>query len=198
MDDKTVTPAETIDQPDRDDERAAFVTGLHTFADFLAANPWVPLPSRTYASKQLNYMNSARESVASTMAELREIAGLLGVTPDENLADRTRVFTTIGSVEYGVLVWHPAGRPGELDEREAELERLRAEVAELRAAQTSTKHLKGCLGAFGRPCTCDTSGLTYTRADSDEDDPTPVSPARGPLRTGSVGDDGLVVDGSES
>jgi len=44
----------------------------------------------------------------------------------------------------------------------------------------------------------DFTGLTYTRADSEPDDPTPVSPARGPLRTGSVGDDGLVVDGSES
>lgn len=51
-----------------------------------------------------------------------------------------------------------------LAEREAELEKLRAEVAELRAA-------------------ADASGLNFSR---EADDPTPVSPARGPLQVGGA------------
>lgn len=40
------------------------------------------------------------------------------------------------------------------------------------------------------------TGLTYTRADTEDDDPRPVSPARVPLHTGSVVSGGrLVVDG---
>ena len=39
----------------------------------------------------------------------------------------------------------------------------------------------------------DFTGLTYTRADSDADDPTPVSPARVPLHTGSVVDGGELI-----
>jgi hypothetical protein len=46
--------------------------------------------------------------------------------------------------------------------------------------------------------TADALGFAYTRADSDADDPTPVSPARVPLHTGSVVDGGvLVTDGGE-
>jgi hypothetical protein len=42
-------------------------------------------------------------------------------------------------------------------------------------------------------------GFSYTRADSDDDDPTPISPARVPLHTGSVVDGaGLIVDGGRS
>jgi hypothetical protein len=41
--------------------------------------------------------------------------------------------------------------------------------------------------------TADDMGLAYSRADSDADDPTPVSPARVPLHTGSVVADGVLV-----
>lgn len=40
----------------------------------------------------------------------------------------------------------------------------------------------------------DETGLTYTRADTEPDDPTPVSPARVPLHTGAVVDGGALVD----
>lgn len=40
----------------------------------------------------------------------------------------------------------------------------------------------------------DASGMDYTRADSEPDDPTPVSPARVPLHTGGVVDGGQLVD----
>lgn len=62
----------------------------------------------------------------------------------------------------------------ELAEREVELEKLRAEVAELRAAQ---------------------SGFGYSR---EADDPTPVSPGRMPLHTGGVIDGGALVDETEA
>lgn len=69
-----------------------------------------------------------------------------------------------------------------LAEREAELAKMRAEVDALRAARS--------------PLAADPSGLAYTRADSDGDDPMPVSRARVPLRTGFVvNGDQLVVDG---
>lgn len=43
----------------------------------------------------------------------------------------------------------------------------------------------------------DFTGLTYTRTDSEPDDPTPVSPARVPPHTGSVVDgDVLITDGA--
>jgi hypothetical protein len=41
------------------------------------------------------------------------------------------------------------------------------------------------------------TGLSYSRADSDGDDPTPVSPARVPLHTGSVVDGGALVTDPE-
>ena len=96
-----------------------------------------------------------------------------------------------------------------LAEREAELEKLRAEVAELRAAAAPIAKP----GFVDGPCEdpdCpnaswphfassdlaapDPSGMSYTRADTDADDPTPVSPARVPLHTGGVVDGGQLVD----
>jgi len=70
--------------------------------------------------------------------------------------------------------------------KEAELEKLRAEVAELRAVAAPT------MPAGVGPLT--SSGYDYTRADTDADDPTPVSPARVPLHHGGsisgIADDG--------
>jgi hypothetical protein len=68
-----------------------------------------------------------------------------------------------------------------LAEREAEVAKMRADVEALRASRS--------------PHGADETGLNYTRADSEPDDPTPVSPARVPLHTGSVVDgDVLVTD----
>lgn len=108
-------------------KRAVFVADLRAFANWIAENPWVPLPARTYASKQLNYQTDSREVNVSALATVRAIAARMDVAIDEHLPDRTRAEVEIGSVEYSVLAWHPEGRQNEL-------ERLRAEVAELRAA----------------------------------------------------------------
>ncbi len=55
-----------------------------------------------------------------------------------------------------------------------------------------TLHARLVIGAIA----ADPTGLAYTRADDGPDDPTPVSPARVPMHTGAVTDDGL-VDESE-
>jgi hypothetical protein len=112
-----------------------------------------------------------------------------------------------------------------LAEREAELEKLRAEVAELRERVLFTRQdgtqvdvteepVEDPTGFVDGPCgdpDCpnaswphlassdlvapDPTGLSYTRADTEADDPTPVSPGRVPLHTGAVIDgDELVVD----
>lgn len=138
-------------------KRAVFVADLRTFADWLTDNPWVPLPSRMYASKQFNFNNDPK-SAAPSLAMIREVADRLGAETDESLPDRTRVTVEIGSIEYRLLTWHAAGRPGE---RDAELERLRARVAELEAA-TDRSGL-GLLGlddsAKAATCCCDTNPL---------------------------------------
>ena len=74
-----------------------------------------------------------------------------------------------------VRIYQAVADPAEVDPRE-EIARLRAENARLRAALPA-----------------DPTGLAYSRAD-EADDPTPVSPARVPLHTGAVTDEGLVEE----
>lgn len=95
-----------------------------------------------------------------------------------------------------------AAAKAELAEREAELEKARARVAELEKARkplVSDELLNATPATWnereGRWDYADETGLAYTRADTDADDPTPVSPARVPLHTGSVVDgDKLITD----
>jgi hypothetical protein len=67
-----------------------------------------------------------------------------------------------GPIELSI--YNAVADPALVDPAE-EIARLRAEVAELKAKQT------------------DATGLAYTRADDEPDDPTPVSPARVPMHT---------------
>jgi hypothetical protein len=145
--------------------RAAQIAAIHDFADWLAINTAVPVP-------MLNLHRHLMEgdgTEAENLDAVRSLAASLDVGTDEDLDDRTVLRVKVNEhVWYGLFAWHKNGR------NIGELEKLRAEVAALRAAQ---------------------SGMAYTRADT-EDDPTPVSPGRVPLRTGSVVDgDQLVVDG---
>jgi len=142
-----------------------------------AVNDWM----KAYASKHLNRIND-RGTVAASLAEVREIADELGVKTDEHLDDRTRLVFKVGRVEYELLTWHPDGRPGEPDERDAKIEQLTAELAALRAAAALQPD-------------ADPSGLGYSR---EADDPTPVSPARVPLHTGGVVDGGQLVDETDA
>jgi hypothetical protein len=170
---------ESLTEREPKDERAAFCADLHAFANWLAENPWVPLPFTTFAERHLNYIDD--KTPFASLTKVREIAALLGVKTDESLPDRTRVTITMGCVEYRLLAWHKNGRPGEPDERDAKIERLTAELAALRAAAALQPD-------------ADLSGMGYSR---EADDPTPVSPARVPLHTGGmVGpvDGGYLVD----
>jgi hypothetical protein len=76
----------------------------------------------------------------------------------------------------------------EPDERDIELTKLRARIAELEASGDRPTSGLPIISAV-LPTTHDL-GFGYSR--EAEDDPTPVSPARGPLRIGAVVDSGLV------
>jgi hypothetical protein len=163
-----VQPAEQPDQLGRQPHATEFAAGLRQFADWLEERLW--LPTRRPGS---DYQQPARIQIDlhehMDFEKVRDIADRLGVKTDERLDDRTSVEVRVGSVDYEVIAWHRGGRP---DEREAEIEKLRARIAELEAT-TDTGH------GFSR----------------EADDPTPVSPARVPLHTGSVVEgDELVVD----
>lgn len=156
-------------------DRAKFISGLHEFADYLAANPWLPIDRNDSgyigpARIQVDLHGEREDATAETISRVCEIAAKLGVKVDDRSNDRTSADVKIGAVSYSLIAWHKNGRPGHPDERDAELERLRAEVAALRSG----------------------NGLAYFRADSEPDDPTPVSPARAPLHVGVVNDGGLV------
>ncbi len=120
---------ETVTQTEAD-QRAQFVAGLREFATWIETNSWLPTTRTGGYQSPLRMQIDLHDGEA--VAQVREIAHRLDTKADESLDDRTCVTCRIGSGEYTVIAWHRNGRPGE---REAELERLRAEVAELRAAQ---------------------------------------------------------------
>lgn len=167
-----VTPAETPDQPDG---RARGLADFRTFIDFLACNPWAPMP---YLTMQADLQANAADiwnGGADGVAELRRIADGLGEKPNESLDDRTQVKCQFGAVEYRVISWHRRGRPDEpvaRDARDVELERLRAEVAALQAAAAPSPGAehndaggwKGAgPGSCGVECSC---GVTFDGFDT--------------------------------
>lgn len=160
------------------DQRADAIADLRAFADFLARNSWAPLPSQTMQADLQQDGVDVFNGGAEGVAELRRIADALGEEPNERANDRTTVTRCFGSIRYRVIAWHAAGRPVERDPRDVELERLRAEVAELRSAQATTKSLVADEtpehyekrvwigddpGSCGAECAC---GLGYVGFDS--------------------------------
>jgi hypothetical protein len=73
---------------------------------------------------------------------------------------------------------------------------IEAIVSDLhRSDAEKVSEVRNALVAADRvPAAADPTGLDYTRADTDTDDPTPVSPARVPLHTGGLVDGGELVD----
>lgn len=140
-----------------DKKRAEQIAAIREMADWLEARPWLPMATYFRASEQLNGHGSTPDEQRELLATMQELADKLGRKLDESLPDRTRLTARVGPLEYDVLVWHENGRPDRFDERDAELARLRAEVAALRGEV----------------------GLDYSREVEPADDPTPVSPARG-------------------
>lgn len=115
---ETVQPAEVVDQ------RAKFVAGLREFADWIEARPWLP------TTRTSGYQSPFRMQVdlegQEGLDQVRSIGERLGVKVYEALHDRTSVEVRIGGADYSVIAWHRDGRPGEV-------EKLRAELAELKA-----------------------------------------------------------------
>lgn len=148
-------------------KRAEAIANIRKLADWLESNADVPLPYDLAGQAQMA-SPSFHDGIspAEGVARVRSFAARHGVKVDESSHDRTSATVAFGRASYKLLTWHPSGRPGEPDERDAELERLRAEVAALRGDV----------------------GLDYSRADSEPDDPTPVSPARAPLHVGGLVD----------
>lgn len=154
-------------------KRAAQVAAIHEFAEWLAANPDMPVPTLSFH----RHLHDSDGTETENLDTVRNLAVGLAVGTDEHLDDRTVLRVKVNEhVWYEVFAWHKGGR-GNI----GELARLRARIAELEGTTDP-----------------DATGLTYTRADSEADDPTPVSPARVPLHTGSVVDgDVLVTDDPE-
>jgi hypothetical protein len=149
-----------------DETRGARITAIHAFADWLAANPDVPMP-RHSIDVQVHLQNGHDGTEAENLDRVRELADTLGIKADEHLDDRTTVRQLIGGyVSFEVFAWHKTGRDA------GELERLRARVAELESVAEA---------------------LTYSRADEDPQVIRPHSP-RLPLHAGAVTDGGALVD----
>ncbi|GAA2696332.1 hypothetical protein [Actinoplanes palleronii] len=116
-----------------DEQRAERIADIRAFADWLEQNPWIPTPDLVDASKHLNGTGQSAEEQRKNLDVLESVADRLGIEVGKGMNDRTRMTANVGKFEYRLLVWHENGRPGQLDERDAELERLRAEVAALRS-----------------------------------------------------------------
>jgi hypothetical protein len=118
-----------------DEKRAVGIAEIRQLADLLDRNPQIPLPYQVDALGFINHQGDA--DPAAGLATLRDLADSVGGEVDERLADRTTLTHTFGKVKYRLVTWHMQGRPGQLDERDAELAALRAKVAELEAARSA-------------------------------------------------------------
>jgi hypothetical protein len=117
MSDPTVTDAAA--------KRTAQIAAIHDLAEWLVRNPGVPMPT---LSLHLHLQNGYDGTEAENLATVRSVAASLGVGTDEGLDDRTVLRVKVNEhVHYELFAWHKTGRDNEL-------ERLRAELAELRAA----------------------------------------------------------------
>lgn len=165
-------------------ERARKIADIRALADFLEANPEVPLA--LYPSEQVDLHNGA-----ASVAQVRELGAKFGGTVRDDLDDRTQVYLKFGSFEYRVIAWHHDGRPAE----PAPEPLTPAPIAEhYDASAFNTENVCACGDAFGsrRDLNAHILGLAYSRADDEQDDPTPVSGARVEPHVGAVTEQGLV------
>lgn len=157
-------------------ERATKIADIRSFADFLESNPWAPIENlhmQWSPNPNGDIWNSGTEGVA----QVRQMAQQMGAEAVQSnvMTKATRHF---GPVEYSLIAWHKDGRPAE------------------------PVTCNWCADpASPDPALHPGDGRTHVPADdlgfgfSREDDPTPVSPARGgPVHTGAVVAGGELVD----
>jgi hypothetical protein len=158
-----------------DEKRAERIAAIRELADWLAANPDMPMPSYKL-DVQVHLQNGYDGTETENLNRVRKLAASLGIETNERADDRTIMRVTFGRyADYEVFAWHKGGR-------DSELERLRAKVAELEAANAR----------LDEQATGDPVGLTYSRVDDDPSVIRPHSP-RVPLHTGAVVDGGELV-----
>jgi hypothetical protein len=217
-------------------ERAKFIAGLHRFADWLKANPWAPIRDDGAYVHPARLQINLRDADMATIAQVREIADRLGAKADESLFDRTDASMEIGSISYSVIAWHRDGRPAEPEaEREGPWFEVGDEVypwpaggrvlkvIQVAVIEGSSPARQQFIGdedkiwrhsetyrSVGRKPDADPTGLNYTRADDEADEPTtgtdrarevlavaPVSPARVPLHYGVVDDEDAAIEAAD-
>lgn len=199
---ENVQPTQTADQPDHFAEIAA---ALYRIADDIVTLTGSGLPKPNVSlSIQPGVRNDDERTVRAVDAVSSALLGhpgqvqLMsgGVYHYNNGESAERVGPVEVRVLYSISTEFAVKRHATelLDRREAELERLRAEVAELRKRVLFTRQDGTQVDVTEEPGE-DPTGMSYTRADTEPDDPTPVSPGRVPLHTGSVvRDSELVID----
>lgn len=176
-------------------ERAQRIADIRSYADWLEANPDLPMP---YGLGGQTDIGDRDNCGLAEIAVVRAFAEKFGAELRE-LDDRTVAYHKIGSVRYDVIAWHKDGRPAEPEPKP--VDEAKRCVASLHVpAQTDDARCFRCgatgvVAAYVPDATlapaADPTGLAYSRAD-DADDPTPVSGARVVPHVGGVTEDGLV------
>jgi hypothetical protein len=85
-------------------ERAQQIADIRACADWLEANPWLPIPDLD-VNRHLYGLDGYRTLV--------ELAERLGAKLDKHLDDRTKFVYRKGPLTYTLLAWHDKGRPAE-------------------------------------------------------------------------------------
>lgn len=162
-------------------ERVKKIAEIHAFADWLAANPWVPAPYEVEASEHLSAPGDV-PTVEVGLAKVREVAQAMGAKVDESLSDRTSTVVSFGDVvSYRLIAWHRDGRPaGPPSQAETDAAKFDSDSLVRAAAQ-----------AYDEP-----AGFDYSRdmGAEEPDLPVPVSPGRILPHFGAVVDGGELVD----
>lgn len=153
-------------------ERAKKIEDLRQAVDFLDERPWLPLPD-------VHIHVHLQDDVVGNYRTVRELAEREGVEPDTSLDDRTVLNLRTGALYYTAIAWHQDGRP--------------AEPKPLTISDETIEQA-GRMGYWNEAEQRwdDPTGLAYSRTDDEPDDPAPVSPARVPMHTGAVTEQGLV------
>lgn len=157
-------------------ERAERIADMRRLVDWLEQHPELPVAS---FSANLHLSAPRDGTVEANVARVRAVAAELGVKADEHLDDRTAARVEFGDSSYYLLAWHEDGRP---------VEPVTCNWCDDPASPDPALHP----GDGRTHVPADDLGYGYSR---EQDDPTPVSPARGgPVHTGGVVAGGQLVD----